>query len=198
MELGGYGEDHPLIKTLAIAERSAYKHSNCIVSILPTAQEYVRGLGIDTKIVHVPNGVRLDQVEREVNTEIWKRVQALKEQGFFVVGYAGGLSVSNAMMDLIKASEILKHQMIAFVIIGNGTEKPVLVNYTQDNNLKNVHFFDPIPKKQIHCTLSTMDALYIGSQRSALYRYGLSANKIFDYMLTGNLLLMRWTATIVR
>jgi hypothetical protein len=30
-----------------------------------------------------------------------------------------------------------------------------------------------------------MDALYIGSKKSNLYQYGVSANKIFDYMLTG-------------
>ena len=33
--------------------------------------------------------------------------------------------------------------------------------------------------------LSLCDALYIGSKRSPLYTYGVSANKIFDYMLTG-------------
>ena len=30
-----------------------------------------------------------------------------------------------------------------------------------------------------------MDGLYIGSKKSRLYNYGMSANKIYDYMLVG-------------
>jgi glycosyltransferase involved in cell wall biosynthesis len=48
-----------------------------------------------------------------------------------------------------------------------------------------VVFFGSLPKAQVHDALTRCDALYIGSKRGALYEYGVSANKIFDYMLTG-------------
>ncbi len=186
MELGGYSKYHPWIKGLAMAEKSAYKKSACIISILPNVEEYVRGLGIDTKVVHIPNGVVLNSVEDSPkNKEIEEKVLSLQEKGFFVVGYAGGLSVSNAMMDFVRAADLLKSQRIAFLIIGDGIEKSALVQFKEDNCLENVHFYNPIPKTEIHGTLSLMDALYIGSKKSNLYQYGVSANKIFDYMLTG-------------
>ena len=186
MELGGYSKYHPWIKGLAMAEKSAYKKSACIISILPNVEEYVRGLGIDTKVVHIPNGVVLNSVEDSPkNKEIEEKVLSLQEKGFFVVGYAGGLSVSNAMMDFVRAADLLKSQRIAFLIIGDGIEKSALVQFKEDNCLENVHFYNPIPKNEIHSTLSLMDALYIGSKKSNLYQYGVSANKIFDYMLTG-------------
>jgi len=186
MELGGYSKYHPWIKGLAMAEKSAYKKSACVVSILPNVEEYVRGLGIDTKVVHIPNGVVLDGIEEtDGNGEIEKKVLMLQQEGYFVVGYAGGLSISNAIMDLVEAAELLREQRIAFVIIGEGIEKPALIRFKDDNELENVYFYDPIPKCEIHGTLSLMDALYVGGKRSILYHYGLSANKIFDYMLTG-------------
>ncbi len=186
MELGGYSKYHPWIKVLARAEKSAYKKSACIISILPNVEEYVRELGIDTKVVHIPNGVVLRSVEdSHKNKEIEEKVLSLREEGFFVVGYAGGLSVSNAMMDFVRAADLLKQRRIAFLIIGDGIEKSALVQFKEDNCLENVHFYNPIPKNEIHSTLSLMDALYIGSKKSNLYQYGVSANKIFDYMLTG-------------
>ena len=42
-----------------------------------------------------------------------KKVLSFWERAF-VVGYAGGLSVSNAMMDFVRAADLLKSQRIAF------------------------------------------------------------------------------------
>ena len=46
-------------------------------------------------------------------------------------------------------------------------------------------FAGSIPKSQVHEALKLCDALYIGSKTSPLYTFGVSANKIFDYMATG-------------
>ena len=187
MELGGYSKNHPFIKMLQIAENSAYKKSSSIVSILPNIKEYVDTLNINTKIVNVPNGILLNYKEKlmSANVQIKNKIEELHRGDYFVVGYAGGISVSNAMMDLIKAAEFLREKNIAFVIIGEGIEKEELIQYKNAKELSNVYFFDSINKLEIHNTLLEMDALYIGSKKSKLYKYGISANKIFDYMLTG-------------
>ncbi|NLM33870.1 MAG: glycosyltransferase family 4 protein [Clostridiales bacterium] len=187
MELGGYSKNHPFIRAMAAAEKSAYKNSACIVSILPNIKEYVDTLNIDTKIVTVQNGVVSTDTSKlpPANEEIKAKVDQLHSEGYFVVGYAGGISISNAIMDLIKAAELLKDKKIAFIIIGDGIEKESMVDYKEKANLERVYFFSSIKKQEIHNTLSVMDALYIGSKKSKLYKYGMSPNKIYDYMLVG-------------
>lgn len=184
-ELGGYPSWHPFIASMAAAEKSAYRHSDVIVSILPNAEEHVRSLGIDTPVVNVPNGVQLDREPGPGDAEVLALVKRLQAQGHDVVGYAGGLSVSNAMEDLVEAMALLKDEPVQAVVIGDGKDRAALEQRVAALGLTNVHFTGSIPKSAVHQTLAAMDALYIGSEKSRLYRYGFSANKIFDYMLTG-------------
>ena len=69
--------------------------------------------------------------------------------------------------------------------MGTGQIKDLLINYAKENDIKNVHFFPPISKKLIPSFLCRMDVLYIGFQKQPLYRFGISPNKIFDYMMAG-------------
>jgi glycosyltransferase involved in cell wall biosynthesis len=46
-------------------------------------------------------------------------------------------------------------------------------------------FYPSIPKQQIPATLREFDALYIGLKNNPLYRFGISLNKLFDYMAAG-------------
>lgn len=187
MELGGYSKNHPFIKVMQRAEISAYKKSNSVISILPNIKEYVDTLDIKANIINIPNGILLKDEENKMpaNERIKDKVKQLREEGHFIVGYAGGISISNAILDLVKAAEVLKDKKFAFIIIGDGIKKDQFMEYKKQHNLDAVYSFDPINKKEIHNTLLEMDALYIGSKKSKLYRYGISANKVFDYMLTG-------------
>ena len=187
MELGGYSKHHPFIKLMQIAEKSAYKKSALIVSILPNIKPYVESLRLSKKIVNIPNGIVLQEEASftQANPTILEKIKDLKSTNHFVIGYAGGISVSNAMWTLLETADLLKDKAISFVIIGSGIEKEQLVEYKVSHALNNVHFFDAIDKAEIHRTLQAMDALYLGSKKSRLYEFGVSANKIFDYMLTG-------------
>jgi glycosyltransferase involved in cell wall biosynthesis len=66
--------------------------------------------------------------------------------------------------------------------VGDGQEKSKLIN-----NYKNdkIIFIDSIPKKQIQSLLQLFDVCYIGWRDINIYKYGISANKIFDYMYSG-------------
>jgi hypothetical protein len=187
MELGGYSKYHPFIMMMQIAEKSAYKKSAVIVSILPNIKPYVASLNVNNKIVSIPNGIVLQEESSfsPANQVILDRINELKRANHYVIGYAGGISVSNAMWTLLETAELVKDEKISFVIIGSGIEKEQLVAYKKSHDLDNVHFFDAIDKSEIHRTLQAMDALYLGSKKSHLYEFGVSANKIFDYMLTG-------------
>lgn len=46
-------------------------------------------------------------------------------------------------------------------------------------------FYNPVPKSKIPPLLKSVDALYIGWHKSPLYQYGISPNKLLDYMMAG-------------
>lgn len=187
MLLGGYSKYHPFIVLMKIAEKSAYQSSALIVSILPNIKPYVESLHIDKKIVNIPNGIFIKDEGSisPANPLIMKKIKELKGSQHFIVGYAGGISVSNAMWTLLETALLMKDREVSFIIIGSGIEKEQLVRYKESHDLENVTFYDAIDKSEIHMTLMAMDVLYLGSKKSRLYEYGVSANKIFDYMLTG-------------
>ena len=55
----------------------------------------------------------------------------------------------------------------------------------EEEKLENVTFIDPVKKEQVPSLLSFADVFYIGWHKNNLYKYGISANKLFDYMYAG-------------
>jgi glycosyltransferase involved in cell wall biosynthesis len=49
--------------------------------------------------------------------------------------------------------------------------------------LKNVTFLDSVPKKSVPALLEKFDTLYFTLQRQPLFRFGISPNKLMDYMM---------------
>lgn len=101
----------------------------------------------------------------------------------FILGYAGGMAKSNALTALVEAASMVQNLPMEMVLVGKGTEKMHLLSLVKKYGLKQVHFLPPVSKDLVPDLLAQMDALYIGWQETKLYQYGVSANKIFDYML---------------
>lgn len=186
MEIGGYSKRHPFIMLLQYAENYSYKKSDAVVSILPKTLEHATAHGLKKeKWFHIPNGIIIDNDSAITDIPNSYKIffKNLKTEGKFIVGYTGGHADSNALNTLIEAAELLKDENIAFVLVGNGTEKSNLIKLSE--NLQNVHFLNPVSKDAVPAVLSYFDAGTVGSIESPLYRFGVSPNKIFDYMLAG-------------
>lgn len=189
MELGGYSRWHPFIMLLQAAENFACRHADAIVSILPKVREHLEAHGMAPHKLHiVPNGT--DPSEWLADTPTLPgltgaRLAALRRQGKFIVGYAGTHGLANALDTLLNAASLVGDQRIAFVLVGGGPAKEGLQRLAQQLQLRNVHFFDPVPKQQVPALLHSFDVAYIGWQRQRLYRYGIAPNKLLDYMMAG-------------
>ena len=182
IEVGNMSLYHPLVIFLGLFEKLGYKKAKYIVSLLPNAKTHMISKGMkDDKFQYIPNGVNLDEVENyeEVNDSIKKLLPKDK----FIVGYVGTIGIANALEYLLEAAkELLNNHKIHFVIVGKGGEKNRLKEYSLSNELTNVTFIDPIQKIQVQSMLKLFDICYIGWHNKNIYKYGISANKIFDYM----------------
>ena len=184
-ELGGYSPKHPFIRFMQWVENKAYRDSDRVVSNLINSVEHmvVHGLKRD-KFTWVANGFSLDEVNKKVPLSAEVEQQLPKNK--FIVGYTGTLGVANSMGVLLNAAEQLKDNTdIAFVLVGEGKEKEALQAQAREKNLTNVTFINPIPKVQIQAMLNQFDACYIGWLKDDLYRLGIGANKIPEYLYSG-------------
>ena len=182
IEVGGMSKYHPLVIVLGWFERFGYKKANYVVSALPYAKEHMVSQGMKkNKFISIPNGIFLKEVE---NYDIIpKHIRALIPTDKFIIGYTGTVGIANALSYLFEAAKLLKdNNNIHFVIVGKGGELNYFQQYCIDNNLSNVTFIPAIPKKQIQSILKLFDVCYLGWYNKDIYKHGISANKLFDYM----------------
>lgn len=184
-EIGGYSPKHPFIRLMQWVENKAYKDSDRVVSNLKNSVEHMVEHGLQKdKFTWVANGFSLDEVNQ--NTPLAPEVKESLPKDKFIIGYTGTLGVANSLDTLLEAAELLKEQKdIAFVLVGRGKEKVQLQASVKEKQLSNVTFIDPIPKVQIQAMLAEFDACFIGWLKDELYRFGIGANKIPEYLYSG-------------
>lgn len=183
-ELYGIKDLHPSILLLKQAEKDSYQKSSSVVSILPRADLRALEIGVRGKrITYVPNGVSPIAEESQLVSEAQRRIQQLKRQDIFTVIYVGGFARANALETIIEAASLLP-QGVAVVLVGKGDCKGELAALAAHKNLRNVYFEEYVAKNQVQAVLREADCLYIGARKSRLYRYGISMNKLYDYMLS--------------
>ena len=184
MELGNMSKYHPFIFLMQQAENYAYKYCNHVISMLPKTQEHMKNHGLDLQKWHyIPNGILLNESENiSLDSELITKLSDWKKNGYFLVAYTGGLGISNALEYLLEAATMLENSAIKILIFGSGPERKKLEDMCVSLHLQNVEFMGQVNKKQIPELLQMMDVLYLGWRKNPLYRFGISPNKLMDYM----------------
>ena len=190
MIIGDYTKYHPLIWMVQRAENFACRNCDYFVSVLGNAKEYLERHGLEPgKFVYIPNGYSEDdQVipPVPVPAEHEKLFQKLESESTIIVGYAGGHAPSNALATLITAAKAIPADLkVAFVLVGDGSQKTELMKMAEKQNQDNIFFLPTVSKAAIPSLLNECDILYAGGVSSILHSYGTSFNKVTDYMLAG-------------
>jgi len=186
INLGSFSEKHPLIKAMYWLQDFALKKADIVVSNLQNYSTYIKELHIQKSAEWISNGIDLEEMGKieALENEVLDKIPSDK----FIVGYTGKLGVSNAVSILIETAEKLQDfSDIVFVIVGDGQEKIILMERAK--NLENVIFIEPIKKVQVQSMLTLFDICYIGWRKEDIYKYGISPNKLFEYMYSGKAVL---------
>jgi glycosyltransferase involved in cell wall biosynthesis len=180
VDMGLLRENHPLTWFLRYLERFLYRRADRIVTVLPLARDYITRLGIPPdKIDWIPNGVDLSLYQHSQSP------RPRDHEETFVLMYAGAHGAANGLDTLLEAASILERtgrQDIRCVLLGDGPEKVTLMRMKDRLGLTNVEFRDPVPKEQLQASLSDADAFVLTLQDIPVFRYGISPNKLFDYL----------------
>ena len=106
-------------------------------------------------------------------------------EGHFVVLYAGAHGMSNDLNVVLQAAQrLLDQPKICLVLLGDGKEKPALMEQAAEMGLTNLHFLPPVPKAGMAEALAAADACLAILKPIPLYAT-VYPNKVFDYMAAG-------------
>ena len=187
--IGGYSSWHPFIIVMQLAENYAYKHVDKVISLLWNSEQHMREHGLaEGKFKCIPNGYCKEDWENlNLKEEIPQTHKLLFKQleNKIIVGFAGGFAASGSLDTLVKAAALLKeHDNLAFVFVGKGPEQEYLEKLVKERSLANTFFLPAVKKIQIPRIVAYFDVAFIGGIHSFLHKYGTSANKLTDYMLS--------------
>lgn len=160
-----------------------YRQASSVIVLAEPNAARVEARGVpSSRIVCIPNGVDLDGFSTD------EPGSDLSTPGAFTFVYAGAHGPANGLETVVRAAHILQERgdrHIQVVLLGDGASKEGLIDLARDLRLDNVRFVDPVAKAEIAATLRTADAGLMVLAPVDLFTYGVSPNKLFDYMGAG-------------
>ena len=154
-----------------------------VITVVPGGAEYFEKIGVSrNKVAWIPNGLNTD------------RYLSLKPYDGSVgrpllVMYVGGHVNQFALEAVLEAARLIQEaggQAVRFVFVGSGQEKPRLMKVSKSLELRNVEWRDVVPKDQLPGLMAKADVFILGIRElPGLYQYGVSFNKLCDYMAAG-------------
>jgi len=182
IDMGRLSKRSPIVFALRRLEGFLYRKAARIISVLPGAVDYITTFGIDPKkVVWISNGVDFGA---------YQAAKPYIEKDQFEIMYLGSLGEANAIEVLLDAMRLVgeKDSGVTLRVIGTGPREEALKVQASKLGLlgKTVRFEGAIPRSEVAAIAREADAFVITVKDiPGLYRYGISMNKIFDYMAAG-------------
>ncbi len=180
VDMGGVSEAHPGVRAMRALERHLYRNAELFIILARGSRDYLCSRGIaEERILYVPNGVHLGHFQADQD-----RQNTRKRLGFerFTLVYTGAHGPANSLETILHAGQLLQDEPVEFVLVGSGPSKEKLVAQAAAEKVRNVRFLDPVPKAEIPSLLAAADVGVITLKNAKAFAYGISPNKLFDYM----------------
>jgi glycosyltransferase involved in cell wall biosynthesis len=174
-----------LIRLALILEKIIYKNAIAINVLTPAFRKVlISKKNIpDAKIFYIPNAADFSISEKLSATFDYKMFRG--ELGIpldtCVITYVGAHGVANGLDQVLDTAKILKNENVLFLLIGDGMLKGRLVERAKVEGIKNVRFFDPVPKKDVFKFILSSDIGASVLLKNDTFKTVFS-NKTFDYM----------------
>jgi glycosyltransferase involved in cell wall biosynthesis len=193
IDMGALAGRGTAARALRAAERFLYHRARLVISLLPGAAEYITASGVpEEKIIYIPNGIAqlTPAPPGPATSALADRIRGLRAGGSLVAGYVGSHGAANGVDVLVRAAAVLRDRGvrdIALVLVGDGPDKQRCERLAGGLGLRddNVLFAPPVPKREVPALLEALDVTLFPLRDVPVFRYGLSSNKLFDYLASG-------------
>ena len=183
------GPYNPAVIALRRLEKWIYKKADAVVFTMEGAYDYIVEQGWEkeiprSKVHYINNGVDLELFD--YNKEHFRVEDPdLDDPEVFKVVYTGSVRRVNNLGLLLDAAKCVKDPRVKFLIWGDGDEREALEQRVRDEGISNVAFKGKVEKKYVPSIVSRSDLNLVHWEQAPLLKYGVSYNKLFDYMAAG-------------
>ncbi|MFB6262400.1 MAG: glycosyltransferase family 4 protein [Bradymonadaceae bacterium] len=179
--------EHPIpIQIAETIESNLYRFADDVVIVSESFRDHVRERGVPDDRVHfVPNGIDPDFLEEREDVDV------RSSYGFgdrFVVGYIGTHGMSQGLSTVLEAADRLRQRSdlsdVQFMFVGDGAEKPDLVEEAEERGLDQVEFVPIQPREAIPSFYEACDVCLVPLRDRPVFKTVLPS-KMFEIMALG-------------
>lgn len=190
IEMGAISPGGPAARVMRAIERLLVRRAAAVVGLLPGLDEYLRGQSMTPRrLVYIPNGATPWPASPAMPPpDLEAALRGWREDGSLVFGYVGAHGAANGLDTMVEAAARLRAMGASrcrLVLVGDGPEKPRLMAMARRLELDNLMFADPVAKRAVPGLLGLLDVGLFHLRPNAVFRYGISSNKLFDYLAGG-------------
>ena len=166
------------IKLSVWLEEFSYRKADMITGQTRGIVENISSRGFKDKTYLVTNGVDTELFGKDKANNEFKTQYDLNDK--FVVGYAGILGIAQGLETVMKAAALLKqYKDIKIVFVGEGPEKPMLLDMKEKLSLDNVEFIPVQPKKNMPGIVASFKCALVPLKKLDLFK-GALPSKMFE------------------
>lgn len=185
VDTGRLDPDSLLYRVVHRLEHFLYRRADTIVALTEGSAQVIIDSGIDrAKVTVIPNGADPAAMVPSASREELRRRYGFDD---LTIVYAGAHGPANGLDFVLDAAAELEaeHVEVTFVLVGDGLVKPALTRRAAEERIGSVRFLEPVPKNEIPDLLAAADVGLHVLADLPLFLYGVSPNKLFDYMAAG-------------
>jgi glycosyltransferase involved in cell wall biosynthesis len=186
IELSGASRWNLLVMLIRRALKRAILDSDGVVSTLCRADQHYAEMGLKPqRFFHIQNGVEHSAFGStdEINTNSTIAIDNFRRRFEAIIGYAGTMGRANSVDVLVGAAPALARLNVGVVLVGKGEKAEELRASAQ--GLDNVLILDAVPKTEARALIKRFDIGFVGGRMRKIHRFGVSPNKLFEYMACG-------------
>jgi glycosyltransferase involved in cell wall biosynthesis len=161
-------------------EAKCYRKAHLIIGQTQGIVDDIRARFPEKRVYWLPNGVDVSFYNpAQIQAGNFRKKNGFKPEDvlFFyggILGHAQGLEV------ILNAANLLReNSKIHFILQGSGPEKELLLELKKILNLTNVHFLEPVSKKEMPAILKSIDVALVPLKNLPLFQ-GAIPSKVFE------------------
>lgn len=193
VDLGAMRQGSVAERALRTIEAFLVRRAAVVITLLPGMLEYLKERGLPSEhVIYLPNGVDIEMfdaysvAEPDESVRIaLETISKMRGEGRFVFGYVGAFGRVNHVDVIVEAAALAEARCpgrVGLVLVGDGPERSRLEQLADD---RTIVFAPAVAKRSVPPILRSIDAAVVHFTTTPVYRYGVSFNKLFEYMAAG-------------